>query len=200
MLDTLTEARHSLFENASSNLDALNEKLENVVSVIPVSTRVSKSGSYGPDQNETEEDDKSDASDPTELFHRDTGTQTSPPMSISTSSSSLDASGSLPITPLSIHTSQMKSLDTELLSILTSTNEVVDEDAMILHGISDLREYLLEIQYGRKPGSSRGETSRWRADDEISKVKAEIRNIKGVLLSAKSFPGTGTTKTKATGS
>ncbi|MCJ1388449.1 hypothetical protein MMC18_001296 [Xylographa bjoerkii] len=200
MLDSLNGARHSLFEATSASLDTLNQKLESVVSTIPSSASKPKHGELGFGGDLDDDDLESDVSDPTELFHRDTGTQTSPPVSHSSSSASLAYADPTSIAPLSVQTTRLKTLNTNLSSILSSSTSVVDEDKLTLFGIGDLREYLLEITYGRGSGSSRGNINKTNADDEFSRVKAEIRGVKGVLLSAKSFPGTATARKKVASS
>ena len=200
MLDSLNMARHSFFETTSTSLETLNQKLESVVSTIPSSASRPKHQEFGVGRDLDVDDLESDISDPTELFHRDTGTQTSPPVSRSNSSASLTDSDSSCITPLSTQISELKTLNTNLSSVLSSSTSVVDEDEATLFGIRDLRNYLLEITYGRESELFRGEVKKPNADDEISRVRAEIRGVKGVLLSAKSFPGVTTGRTKVVNS
>ena len=199
MLDSLNGARHSFFETASTSLETLNQKLEGVVSTIPSSDSKPKHGEIGQESDIDADDLESDVSDPTEMFHRDTGTQTSLPVSRSSSSTSLTESDPSNTAPLSTQTEDLKTLNTHLSSVLSSNTSVVNQDETTLFAIRDLREYLLDITYGRENGSFRGDIKSSNADDEISQVKAEIRGVKGVLLSAKSFPGTGTGRTKVMG-
>jgi hypothetical protein len=188
MLETLSVARHQLYETASKNIQTLNESLEEIVSVVPV-TVAAKSGRHT--DNEVDEDGESDISDPTELFHRDTGTQTSPPFSSRGSSFSVSSTeyqgSSVPTPPMS--TTKLLKLHANLSAVLDSATSVSDEDDTIIHGINNLKSYLNDITYGRNALALRGELNRSNIDDELSKVKAEIRGVKGVLLSAKSFPG-----------
>ncbi|MCJ1397798.1 hypothetical protein MMC11_000994 [Xylographa trunciseda] len=201
MLDSLNAARHSLFETTSVGLETLNQKLETIVSTIPSSASKPKHGELELGSDLDDDDDlESDVSDPTELFHRDTGTQTSLPVSYNSSSMSLQYSDPSSTAPLSTQTAGLKTLTTNLSSILSSSTSVVDEDDVTLFGIGSLREYLLEITYGRGSISSRGDAKKQNVDDEISRVRAEIRGVKGVLLSAKSFPGTATGRAKVASS
>ena len=200
MLDSLNMARHSFFETTSASLDLLNEKLEGIVSTIPSTIEKATHRAFGLASDHDDDDDlESDVSDPTELFHRDTGTQTSPPVSHSSSSASLICSDRSSTTPLSTQAAALKIMGANLSTILTSSNSAVDEDEVTLLSIGDLRESLLDITYGRTARPSHGDNSKINTDDEISRIKAEIRGVKGVLLSAKSFPGTGTGRTKAAG-
>lgn len=189
MLDSLTLARHSLFETASSNLETLNEKMESVISQVPHSAGQVGTGKY--DEDDHGDDNESETSDPTELFHRDTGTQTSPPFSPSSSASSVNYLDPLASTPGSSATSRLKDLHTDLSSILFFTTSAADEDDIVKHGLNNLRDYLHDVRYGRNPTALRGETRKASLDQEMNSVKAEIRSVKGVLLSARSFPGAG---------
>ncbi|MCJ1283449.1 hypothetical protein MMC26_002778 [Xylographa opegraphella] len=200
MLNSLNVARHSIFDTTSTNLENLNQKLESVVSMIPVSASKPKHGDFGLGSDFDVDDLESDVSDPTEMFYRDTGTQTSPPISRSYSSASLTDSNPSSIAPLSTQIMELKSLNTNLLSVLSSNTSAVEEDEATLSCIRDTREYLVKMTYGREPGSIGGDAQKPSADDEISRVSAEIRSVKGVLLSAKNFPGTSTGKMKAVSS
>ncbi|MCJ1472051.1 hypothetical protein MMC13_000696 [Lambiella insularis] len=200
MLESLQVARQSLFQTATSNLDTLNKKLEGVVTTIPSLAIQLRNHERSLEDGFDNEDSGSEISDPTELFHRDTGTQTSPPISPSTSSASLTYLDPTSNTPVSTHTIRLKTLSASLSSVLSSHSSAAEEDDAVIQGFGDLRDYLLDITYGRVPGSSKGEVARTGGEDEISKVKAEIRGFKGVLLSAKSFPGTGITRLKVVAS
>ena len=184
MLETLTVARHSIYETTSANLDSLNEKLEGVVSSVPHSAGLGKH-----DEDHDGDDNESETSDPTELFHRDTGTQTSPPFSPSSSSSSVNYLDPLASTSISSATSRLRDLHTDLSSILSSTTSMTNEDDVVKHRLNDLGDYLQDVRYGRKP--PRGGVNKPSPDQELNIVKAEIRSVKGVLLSARSFPGAG---------
>ncbi len=102
MLQSLTSSRHDLASTALHNLERLNEKLQGNVTHIPAPShsRLSKSRVHDKDDNNDENasDIETVDSDPTELFHRDIGTQTSPRLlrspspSLSTSSLSRPAS------------------------------------------------------------------------------------------------------------
>jgi hypothetical protein len=83
----------------------------------------------------------------------------------------------------------------ELLEDSTSEGHDVQE---LEATISILREYLDSMAYVtpnygygggyENYGGSAGGAGK-EADDEIGKVKASIRGVKGVLLNARSFPG-----------
>lgn len=189
MIESLTSARHSLFETATSNLDNLNHKLEGVVSdVPPIPTGVESRMAFA-DDNET----SSITSDPAELFHRDTGTQTSIPTSSSSSSLQDFTSTLAPTTIVSSQSLQLEAMQLQFSSILSAGSALEESDKSVENGINELQRYLHVLSHGRLHGYSQsGGSKAGEKDDEIAKVKAEIRGIKGVLLSAKTFPTRGT--------
>lgn len=73
MSASLTESRHDFATHSNSKIDELNDRLSKLVSKIPEARKQA---------TDSDSDDvESITSDPTELFHRDMGTQTSPPLS-----------------------------------------------------------------------------------------------------------------------
>lgn len=130
--------------------------------------------------------DSDSDSDPTELFHRDIGVQTSLP---STPSSPIISDTN---TGLSTQTNNLKGLTASLRSLLQENANLAESTQDLESTIGVLREYCDELAYvqpimtyGFNGGLGRAEEK----DDEIAKVKAGIRGVKGVLLSARSFPG-----------
>jgi len=131
-------------------------------------------------------DDDSEDEDPTEMFHRDIGVQTSPPRSRSASPTRL--------TPALEQTNRLNGLNKSLTSLLEDSVSEGQETADLSTSLSVLREYLDGLAYvapsftygagGYGYGATGG-----KEDDEISRAKANIRGVKGVLLSARSFPG-----------
>ncbi|THZ90502.1 hypothetical protein D6C88_04042, partial [Aureobasidium pullulans] len=77
MADNLNDARHDLFEHTTDHVTEFNDKLSKLVSTVPSSA---KSLPQTPAEF-ADFDNESITSDPTELFHRDVGTQTSPSLS-----------------------------------------------------------------------------------------------------------------------
>ena len=174
MISQLTESRLSLLSSASQNLQTLVEKLEPLVSEIPI------------DHNIPKEDDDSEDEDPTEMFHRDIGVQTSPPRSRPASPTRL--------TPALEQTNRLNGLNKSISGLLEDSASEGQETADLSTSIAVLREYLDGLAYvapsftygagGYGYGATGG-----KEDDEISRAKANIRGVKGVLLSARSFPG-----------
>ncbi|KAG4437826.1 hypothetical protein IFR05_006672 [Cadophora sp. M221] len=178
MLASLTEARLSFASTSKTNLDRLITQLEALVSELPANAR-----------NKTrEKDDESESDeDPTELFHRDIGIQTSP--FISRPSTPVDTS------PLTGHTSRLENLKTSLEGLIEDSSSEGVETAELEGTMGVLREYLDSLAFVQPSysygvgGYGGGGRSGKDEDDEIGRVKKEIRGVKGVLLSARSFPG-----------
>ena len=156
MLETLTSARHELAEAALTSLNKLNIKLEANVSHVPVIINNPSKTHPSPDS----EDLDSDFSDPTELFHRDFGTQTTPRASRSPSQSSSTSSNSYfdPLNPTTSgpqkhskkdHTShqaaKLSDLKTLLTSLTTSTTTHFAQDDLDTT-LRDTQSYLDELQ------------------------------------------------------
>jgi hypothetical protein len=155
---------------------------------------VRKEGDY------RDEDDESVDSDPTELFHRDIGIQTSPPRSRSSSVSSDLKSKDL----ATRHASSLSSL----LANLKSLNPPEESDPFpttdkLKDTVSNFQTYLNTLQfsgssyrtdynsiYTSTSVSDNKKTSKHPNDtDEAAKLKADIRALKGVFLSSRNFPG-----------
>ena len=184
MLSSLTTSRLSLSEIVRENLQTLVDRLEKSVSELPVTTQVQGSGEAYREDEESDED-------PTEMFHRDVGTQTSLP--------SRPPSPAIQAETQSMLDDQVSRLRELSLSLSDLVENEAGEDGGI-DGLSsafgELKDYLDGMAYitpcygfggvgGYSGAGIRGERER---DDEISKVKAGIISVKGVLLSARSFP------------
>jgi hypothetical protein len=185
MVANLTAARLEFAETSKANLLKLVNKLEGIVSEIPPSIHHKESG-------KGEEDQRSESDeDPTELFHRDVGIQTSLP---SSPLSSRPASP-VPSTALvSTHTTTLTTISTSLSSLLANSTEEGATHSALSTEISGLREYLDGLAYvapSYSYGVSAYSNQNNKEDDEIGRVKAGIRGVKGVLLSARSFPAVG---------
>jgi len=185
----LNESRHDLLSHATAQLGELNTRMTAVVSTVPSSRPTTSSG-----VKEAHPDDISDISadsDPTELFHRDIGTQTSPPLSRRASSSD-DSLIATQTDTLSSHENRLRTMASRLKDLDASNSSLTEKEDDVGKQLSSLTSYLNDLQYSSPyyrsgytswPGT--GETNK---DDEIDKVKAEIRGVKGVLLSTRSFP------------
>ncbi|KAJ5776189.1 uncharacterized protein N7511_001200 [Penicillium nucicola] len=206
MLASLTSARHELAATAGDNLQKLNEKLEKTVSVIPPQLTARKVSPYS-DEEEANDTD-SIASDPTELFHRDVATQTSPETTVVPTSAdpinSADSTLATPTTAVNNHISRIESITSQLRGIIDSENDASTLDDKMRTGLSDLHHYCDGLIYSA-PAYSTGSTyGVWNAshtsgsdsnsglrkaeEDAISSFRADIRGVKGALLSARNFP------------
>ncbi|KAF4587611.1 peroxin 14/17 [Ophiocordyceps camponoti-floridani] len=177
MVDDLTEARSDLYTTASSKLLALFPTLEKSVSVIPPAA-----GHSAP------ADDASDAEDPSEMFHRDVGTQTSLPDS---------PAGAAQVQPVAGSPSDRQA--DRLSDAVRTLSGLKDDFRSQCHHLEELRT-LLDVLRDDLDGMTYGSralflggyemygTKRSEPDDEIRKVRDNIRRVKGTLLSTRSFP------------
>ncbi|CRG91845.1 hypothetical protein PISL3812_08899 [Talaromyces islandicus] len=208
MLKTLTEARHEFAETALKNLTALNEKLEQNVSKIPANI-IPKSKSEKDEEDDDDDETESITSDPTELFHRDVATQTSsdllsdsPPSSEETNSGSESSA----IKAIDTHTERLSALTSHLKEFVSDHTSSRQVDDSARDKISDLQSYLDGLTYSSTNSylgsntmyniyGSSGDINRSRSgstdrkeQDAVAAFKAEIRGVKGALLSARNFP------------
>jgi hypothetical protein len=183
MVASLTESRHTLAETAQTNLDKLTARLSELVSQVP-------DASQEPYKDDVEDSDSD--SDPTELFHRDIGVQTSLPTTPTTSRPSTPDPESISNT----QTTRLTRLSTSIKDLSETSTSEGGEVQELSSTIGVLRDYLDDLAYAPsayKYGTNNGFGTRSATDvdDEIGKVKQQIRGLKGVLLSARSFPGGG---------
>jgi hypothetical protein len=191
MAASLTDARHDFATHGQSKIDELNERLSKIVSKIPEP----KSATDVADLDDVE----SVASDPTELFHRDIGTQTSPPVTPALSSaaqSEIKTTADKQNDRLTIIKSHLDEMLSGLEAGEQPAKDRLEETNKLRHHLDNMM-YRVQTQnvwstgFGadQKPGSD--------ADDAIEEVKKEIRGVKGVLLSAKRFAPVGTVSGRA---
>ena len=204
MIANLTSARHDLAVTAQENLTKLNEKLEASVSVIPAQLNARKTASN--EEDESNEDGDSVTSDPTELFHRDMGTQTTPDVTPSPALEAKDEKSFLdaPVEAVNNHISRLASIQSQLKEITEFEKDASNVDDMARSSLTDLHHYLDGLiyaaptytsstpNYGLYTGNVSSDSSstgvRKSEDDAIASFKADIRGVKGALLSARNFP------------
>ncbi|KAL3474971.1 peroxisomal membrane anchor protein conserved region-domain-containing protein, partial [Aspergillus californicus] len=209
LLATLTDARHDLAATASENLKKLNEKLEQNVSQIPPSLLAADPLSSSR-SDISDEDAESITSDPTELFHRDIGTQTSqdlaqPPTTTATTDTTEPSTPSATETVIT-HQTRLESIGSHLRAFADAESQSTTLNDTTRTRISDLQRYLDSLLYSKSsypysattgygvystPGldSGSGSTGVGKGEeDAISGFRAEIRGVKGALLSARNFP------------
>ncbi|PLB35993.1 peroxisomal membrane protein PEX14 [Aspergillus candidus] len=219
MLAQLTSARHDLADTTTSNLQKLNEKLEKTVSVIPPQLTARSLNTTNDDKDE--EDTESITSDPTELFHRDVATQTSPgevptKEGLWTADSDSDAPNtadqdqpSAATAAVNSHLTRLESMRNSLQEITTTDQDSATAEDDVRSSLNDLQHYLDGLLYSKQSygsvsgygvyGSAGGgfdanakSTGIGKAEeDAISGFRAEIRGVKGALLSARNFPAGG---------
>lgn len=179
MLESLNEARHDFASNARRNLSRFNAQLEGVVSTVPESIAQPSETEYAEGGGENE--------DPSELFHRDVGVQTSLPTSRAPS----------PQPPASSTLMNLQKPDEQLASVKTSLGSILSQQISEKHdsdelknAIHELKEYCESLAYIPPASTSAWDNGRHPKgpDDEISHLKKDLRSMKGMLLSAKSFP------------
>jgi hypothetical protein len=184
MVAALTESRLSLASTASSNLSKLISKLEPLVSELP--PQKPHPDTLKPSSTPYMDEDSDE--DPTELFHRDVGVQTSTPSTPRSPSPSRGHGDAV-----SVQETRLKSLSSRISSLVEDSTSEGQESSDLTTTVAVLREYLdglayVAPTYGYGVGGYAG-LSRDKEDDEIGRVKASIRGVKGVLLSTRSFPG-----------
>ncbi|KAI2467678.1 peroxisomal membrane anchor protein conserved region-domain-containing protein [Annulohypoxylon bovei var. microspora] len=190
MVDSLNDARADYYAHINDKLEQLVEQLEGVVSEVPY-----KNGKLLLKARQDEgayADDESICSDPTELFHRDIGTQTSPKMLAQDSTSSTPNQTDRPID------AQAR----RLTALRASLREINDMHVRHAESSADLNSLLREVRdevdkLGAPPLTDfasvhnsmiYGRSS--EPDDEVKKTKDAIRSVKGMFLSSRSFPTT----------
>ena len=176
MIESLTSARHSFAETTISNIDAFNKKLEEVVSILP-NTLPPATDAVAEGMNDTEAG---------AFFQRSTATQTSPSLSRSSSTTSTDS----PRKPseTEIQSTRLHRLQDDLRELLDSAlneqSQGIGLKKDVKHELDALRTFLSHMEFGGTQLST-GEKTK---EDGIAKLKAEIRQAKGVLLSSRNFP------------
>ncbi|KAJ5105800.1 hypothetical protein NUU61_003147 [Penicillium alfredii] len=204
MLATLSSARHDLATTAQENLQKLNEKLEQNVSVIPAHLTARKSRTAS-EEEEADEDTDSVTSDPTELFHRDVATQTSPDFPPASKSSNSPNAVPSPSTAVTTHLTRLESIQNQLRDLADTEKDASALDDSMRSHLSELHHYCDGLIYSAPnystPGASYGVYGgnmsgfdsgaagvRKTEDEAIASFRADIRGVKGALLSARNFP------------
>ncbi|KAI1328032.1 hypothetical protein F5Y16DRAFT_164066 [Xylariaceae sp. FL0255] len=185
MVDNLNNARSDYYCHVGTKLDEMSGQLEKVVSKVPTrEERLAKAGNYI-------DDNVSITSDPTELFHRDVGTQTSPPPSVVGTTSNIPESEERPIDVQSRRLAEL----TESLKEVKGNNDKLSQktkDLTLLVG--GVRETVDEIAYTPPIYSDINFGRSAEPDDEFKKTKDAIRGVKGLFLGSRNFPAVTTTR------
>ncbi len=190
MVENLTTARLDITSHAQTQLDELSSRLSKMVSSVPTSAQAAAAlDTHDPEEARSEAD-----SDPAELFHRDYGTQTTPTLSRHSSLSS-EASPSQHGADKSQngHETDLQKLRSHLSELVADSRASSGVDQGLTTQMADLKSYLNEMRYQSQPammGVQRltNNNHEMPQDEALNAVKAEIRSIKGTLLSARNFP------------
>ncbi|EEQ31537.1 hypothetical protein McanMca71_006158 [Microsporum canis] len=198
MLESLNGARHEFSETVQGNLKMLNEKLEGSVSRIPpLSTPRPKQTSST--EGQSEDDNESVTSDPTELFHRDIATQTidlEPPTSSQTAVGT-EVQAEPAQKTIDNHLARLRSISSHLSSVVTAEKYSDSTQGYARDRLTELYTYLDSLTYSTPSYLSSSlygsyedsDTKKPTGEDEaISAFKSEVRSVKGTLLSARNFP------------
>lgn len=190
MTQNLTESRHDFASHTQEQLDKLNERLRDAASVDPATKTAANTSDVMDDISETD-------SDPTELFHRDFGTQTTPNLSRRDSKSSSAADDDAMV---KAHENRLRILTSHLRELQTSRSSDSTSSDSLKTQISSLQTYLSDMSYqSQYYSSSNGfyggtyglpKTNDGK-NDQIEVLKSDIRAVKGVFLSARNFPAGG---------
>lgn len=180
MVDQLNHSRSEIQEATASQLDSLITQLEKTVSVIPPQA----SSAAAPHQIEEESDSEED---PAEMFHRDIGTQTSFP---SVTPKTKDAADEAPVTAQ--HVTRLA----KLAKSISGLRDDVQAQSTSFEGmkaqLDAFHDDLDAMAFNQDVGSSAyemfGAPRKTEPNDEIRAVRDNIRRIKGVLLSTRTFP------------
>jgi uncharacterized phage infection (PIP) family protein YhgE len=189
MHEELGNSRHDFFSHTSEKLGSLSEKLSKLVSSVPAAkSGATEKAGYADNASETSVD-----SDPTELFHRDIGVQTSPPQSRRHSLSNADSKETT-TDALSKQTSRLASLSSQIRQLETSRNAIGGNEKEINDQLDSFSTYLNELMYSSPYYSYKNYTPSWSSstapatNDEFDKFRQEVRSMKGLMLSARNFP------------
>ncbi|KAF4552461.1 Hypothetical protein D9617_10g074430 [Elsinoe fawcettii] len=184
MTTNLTEARHDFAEHSNEKVQTLNEKLEKVVSKVPPPKLTIP-------QVEQALDDESITSDPTELFHRDIGVQTSPSLS---RRPSVDSSLPDPATRTLADKQEerLRVMRSHLDDLLDGEVSGRESNVAVEGSVGELREYLNGLFFAPQKhveyGFWQSKDPEDKKDDAVAALRSEIRGVKGMLLSARRFP------------
>ena len=188
---SLADARHDFAQHSQSKLDELNSRLTALATKLPSAKKDAAA-------SDTDTDVSSETSDPTELYHRDMGTQTSPLPSRRPSSSLSAFEAEKKKDPLTHSTTVLRILHSHLTDLLARAEGLEQPNKDRQESMNRLRSYVDTLMYASpasygmwNSSAEEGEREKKAREEEdvIEEVKREIRGVKGVLLSAKRFPG-----------
>jgi hypothetical protein len=192
MTQNLAESRRDYATHTAGKLEELNGRLKDVVSADPADK-------VKPSVFDVVDDVSEADSDPTELFHRDYGTQTTPSLS---RRPSISSSANAEKTVISGHEDRLKIMISHLKELQANQGNFKSSSDALRKEASELTNYLVDLDYqnqyypgqgGFFGGSYLPKPKDGKDDyvDQITAFKSDIRAVKGVLLSARNFPAGG---------
>ncbi|KAK1463653.1 hypothetical protein CCUS01_08341 [Colletotrichum cuscutae] len=196
MVENLTEARYDLHETTSQSLAKIIEKLEGTVSEIPAPKKSAAAGAADGANKDAADDDASSADDPTEMFHRDIGTQTSIPStpSLTTWGENKGSNSDKDKSATDRQADKLTWFKNQAAWLKTTVVADADDVADLKSKMDVLKDDLVQLAYPSPSdyaGSSYslyGGPRKNEPEDEIKKARDNIRRVKGVLLSTRNFP------------
>ncbi|OAQ95693.1 hypothetical protein LLEC1_01801 [Akanthomyces lecanii] len=193
MTDNLNGARQELHDTTASRLEELVNQLERTVSVVPPPKNATLVSSPPASTATTMINDGEDDEDPAEMFHRDVGTQTL--FTDGHLRGADDAKSPKNKQPAVLqHATGMARLAKCISGlrdgVVSQSGDFEDIKVQVEQFREDL-DRMIFPQMDFTPGSygmipTAG--SKNEPDDEVRKARDNIRRIKGVLLSTRSFP------------
>ncbi|KAM3512442.1 hypothetical protein MY11210_003932 [Beauveria gryllotalpidicola] len=204
MIASLDDARQELHDTTASRLEALVHQLERTVSVVPpppppkhAAALASSSSSTPAPTASTMAKDADEDEDPAEMFHRDVGTQTSfseaPPADGKDATKPKEEPKQPPALRHATGVTKLAKCVSGLRdAVVSQSGDFEDIKAQVEHFREEL-DRMTFPQMDFTPGgysmmSTMAGGSKNEPDDEVRKVRDNIRRIKGVLLSTRSFP------------
>lgn len=190
MTENLADARHDFASHTQEQLQEFNKRLGEIVSTDPANKPKPVVAEPSDDISEAE-------SDPTELFHRDFGTQTTPNLSRRPSLSA--PPDTEPV--VTGHENRLNIIASHLRELEASRSNDTSSFDSLRTQVSDLQTYLGEMSYQNQYYTGMGgiygsgtyglPKTRDGKEDQVETLKADIRAVKGVLLNARNFPAGG---------
>jgi hypothetical protein len=183
----LSQARHEFFTHSNEKLQDFNARASKLTS--GKSSTKEKTIDVPDNTSESSED-----SDPTELFHRDVGVQTTPDLernnSWSIQESELPTSDTITLQETRLNSLARRVRD---MDVFAKGDDV--RDSQEHHHLEAFSSYLNELLYTSPYYSWKNNVPSWSSatttgasTDEFDKFKAEVKSIKGAMLSSRNFP------------
>ncbi len=182
---SMTASRHDFATHALEMLENFNKSLKDAASADPATNAKPNISHLIDDVSEAD-------SDPTEFFHRDAGTQTTPSLSRQPSPSP-DEKDENAVTG---HENRLKMLTSHIRELSAIASDKTASSSSLKTNLSDLTTYLSEMSEqnqfhfskGRFYGESYGLRKKDGKDAQAEALKADIRAVKAVFLSTRNFP------------